>query len=436
MKYRLVIMLVCVACAVVGRAQHVYTLDDCRKLALQRNLNVQTARLEVQGAKETSREAFTKYFPVISGTATGFKSDKGALGVSVLNGLFSTSFVDRGVLAGVTAIQPVFTGGQLINGNKLAKLNVSVKNEQLRQSENDAALGVEQYYWQLVALKEKLKTLDVVGQQIDTIRRDVKTAVDAGVAMRNDLLQVELQRNKILSARLKVTNGLQVLKMLLAQSMEVPADSFEIAPVEMKQVPDPNQYKVDHLTALQHTSPYRLLQKNVEANRLQRNMEIGKRLPTIGIGAGYMYYNLPDRHEWKVLEDTRSMGMVFASVVVPLSDWWGGTHAIRQKNVQLKIAEYAKQSNGELLLVQMQQTWSELVEAYGQVKIARESVEKSEENMRIHTDAYHAGTIAISEWLDAQTLLQQSRDQYTEEVTGYLTKRARYLQATGRDIIQ
>ena len=433
--YRWIVSLAVLACLPV-RAQHVYTLDDCRRLALQNSLNVRSAKLEVEGAKETSREAFTKYFPVINGTATGFKSDKGALGVSVLNGLLSTSFVDRGVLAGVTAVQPVFAGGQIVNGNKLAKLNVAVKNEQLRQSENDAALNVEQYYWQLVSLKEKLKTLDVVDAQIDTICRDVKTAVEAGVAMRNDLLQVELQKNKMVSARLKVNNGLRVVKMLLAQCMEMSADSFEIASVNVDEVPRPEMFRVDHRAALQQTVQYRLLQKNVEASRLQRNIEIGKRLPTIGVGAGYMYYNLPDRHEWKVFEDTRSMGLVFASVVVPISDWWGGTHAIRQRNVQLKLAEYAKQSNGELLLVQMQQLWSELEEAYSQVKVARESVEKAVENLRIYTDAYHAGTVAVSDWLNAQTLLQQSRDQYTEEVTGYLTKRARYLQATGRDVVQ
>ena len=413
-------------------AQRRLTLDDCRSLALQNNSKIKTARLEVSGAKEMKREALTKYFPNISAAGTGFKADKGAVGLSVLNGMYSTSFVDRGVMAGVTAVQPIFAGGQILNGNKLAKVNASVKSEQLRLSEDEAVLTVEQYYWQWVSLKEKLKTLDVVGRQIDTIRRDVSTAVDAGVAMQNDLLQVELERNRISANRLKVNNGLSVVKMLLAQAIELPADSFDIAVSVPEDLPDPNIYKVDHQAALQITPTYRMLQKSVEASKLQRNMELGKRLPTIGIGAGYMYYDLPDQHSISVIENRRSMGMVFASIAIPLSDWWGGTHAIRQKNVQLKIAEESKRSNSELLLVQMQQLWNELVEAYNQAKISKESVAKATENARISTNCYHAGTVAVSDLLNAQSLLQQSRDQYTDDLTTYFIKRTRYLQATGR----
>jgi len=413
-------------------AQRRLTLDDCRSLALQNNSKIKTARLEVSGAKEMKREALTKYFPNISAAGTGFKADKGAVGLSVLNGMYSTSFVDRGVMAGVTAVQPIFAGGQILNGNKLAKVNASVKSEQLRLSEDEAVLTVEQYYWQWVSLKEKLKTLDVVGRQIDTIRRDVSTAVDAGVAMQNDLLQVELERNRISANRLKVNNGLTVVKMLLAQAIELPADSFDIAVSVPGDLPDPNIYKVDHQAALQITPTYRMLQKSVEASKLQRNMELGKRLPTIGIGAGYMYYDLPDQHSISVIENRRSMGMVFASIAIPLSDWWGGTHAIRQKNVQLKIAEESKRSNSELLLVQMQQLWNELVEAYDQAKISKESVVKATENARISTNCYHAGTVAVSDLLNAQSLLQQSRDQYTDDLTTYFIKRTRYLQATGR----
>ena len=413
-------------------AQRQLTLDDCRSLALQNNSKIKTARLEVSGAKEMQREALTKYFPNISAVGTGFKADKGAVGLSVLNGMYSTSFVDRGVMAGVTAVQPIFAGGQILNGNKLAKVNASVKSEQLRLSEDEAVLTVEQYYWQWVSLKEKLKTLDVVGRQIDTIRRDVSTAVDAGVAMQNDLLQVELERNRISANRLKVNNGLSVVKMLLAQAIELPADSFDIAVSVPEDLPDPNIYKVDHQAALQLTPTYRMLQKGVEASKLQRNMELGKRLPTIGIGAGYMYYDLPDQHRISVIENRRSMGMVFASIAIPLSDWWGGTHAIRQKNVQLKIAEESKRSNSELLLVQMQQLWNELVEAYDQAKISKESVAKATENARISTNCYHAGTVAVSDLLNAQSLLQQSRDQYTDDLTTYFIKRTRYLQATGR----
>lgn len=61
---------------------------------------------------------------------------------------------------------------------------------------------------------------------------------------------------------------------------------------------------------------YQLAEKNVEAQKYQKRMERGKRLPTVGVGAGYLYYNVTD----KDVDD----GLVFAQVSVPISDWWGG----------------------------------------------------------------------------------------------------------------
>ena len=81
----------------------------------------------------------------------------------------------------------------------------------------------------------------------------------------------------------------------------------------------------------------------------------------------------------------------------------------------------------------MQQLWNELEESYKQVELAGKSVTSATENVRLNSDYYAAGTIALSDLLDAQTILQQSRDQYTEACTNYLTKRTKYLQVTNRN---
>lgn len=71
-------------------------------------------------------------------------------------------------------------------------------------------------------------------------------------------------------------------------------------------------------------------------------------------------------------------------------------------------------------------------DAYRQIFIARESIVQSEENLRLNTDYYEAGTASVSDLLDAQTLFQQSRDKYVESLADYEVKKREYLQATGR----
>ena len=127
------------------------------------------------------------------------------------------------------AVQPVFAGGQIINGNKLAKVGEEVSRLQLQLSENEVEKTAEQYFWQLASLQEKMKTVDAVDTLLRDIYKDVEVAVRAGVAMRNDLLQVQLRQNDIQSQRLKLRNGISIVRLLLSQYCGLRDTSFAIS---------------------------------------------------------------------------------------------------------------------------------------------------------------------------------------------------------------
>ena len=119
--------------------QRTLSLEECREMALENNAKMKNARLDVEGAREGKKEAFTKYFPNVSAVGTAFKANHGMMDMSVIPGLLELSMMDDGLLGGVTAIQPVFAGGQIVNGNKLADLALEVSRYQMRQSEDEVA---------------------------------------------------------------------------------------------------------------------------------------------------------------------------------------------------------------------------------------------------------------------------------------------------------
>jgi outer membrane protein TolC len=127
----------------------------------------------------------------------------------------------------------------------------------------------------------------------------------------------------------------------------------------------------------------------------------------------------------------RDFGMAFATVSIPLSDWWGGSHAVKRRKLELRAAENTRQENADLLLLQMRRAADELNEAYQQTLLAQKSIAVAEENVRMSEDHYKAGVSILSDLLDAQNLLQQSRDQYAETVTIYCVKKAEYRKAMG-----
>jgi outer membrane protein TolC len=403
----------------------VLSLDECRKYAIENNIKLQNSRTSIEAAKETSKEAFTNYFPTVSGSAFGYNANKGLLQMDMGPDM-SMSLLKNGILAGLTVTQPVFAGGQIVNGNKLAKVGITVSELQGQLSENEVMLNVEKYYWQVVTLKEKKKTLAVIDEMLASLCHDVEVAVNAGIRTRNDLLQVQLKRNDIASNMLNLDNGLSLSRMILAQYIGMTDADLDVVVTDSIDVtPDFPQYLyVDHSRALLSTPEYRLLEQNVKASELQKKMEVGKNLPTVGVGAGYMYDNLMDKDH--------PFGVAFVSVSVPISGWWGGSHAIKQRKAQAVIASQTLNDTSDLLVINMQHLWDDVKDAYQQILIAHNSIEQSTENLRLNQDYYNAGMTTMSDLLDAQSLYQQSRDKLVEVYSQFKIKTLEYAQATAQ----
>ena len=247
-----ILSLIALGCAMSASAQ-TYTLEQIKDSALQNNFAIRSAKYGVEAAQQQRKEAFTKYFPTVSGTGLWFNANKGMaqttlnpsasispeLGAALAQSLpqeamaalanpISISMMKNGTIGSLMAVQPVFAGGQIINGNKLAKVGEEVSKLQLQLSQNEVEKTAEQYFWQLASLQEKMNTINAVDTLLRDIYKDVDVAVRAGVAMRNDLLQVQLRQNDIQSQRLKLQNGISIVRLLLSQYCGLRDTSFTI----------------------------------------------------------------------------------------------------------------------------------------------------------------------------------------------------------------
>ncbi len=407
---RLLISLSFIICHLSFSVAQTYTLEQLKQLAVDNNYSLRSARNSIQQSQEQKKSAFTNYFPRLSALGLGFTSNKylidvdielpDVLAAMIPQGLIPSniSMIKSGIYGSITALQPVFMGGQIINGNKLAKVGVQASEIQLEASEDQVELTTEQFYWQIVSLKE------------------------------NDLLQVQLRKGEVESTTLEVENGLNTIMQLLAQHVGKSNETIDVSLPEsfgFYVVPElPATLRQDHHSALAATPQYRLLEKNVESKRIQRNMTVGKNLPTVGVGASYSYNDFLGGD---------SNGMLFATVIVPISDWWGGSHNIKKRKLALADAEEQLQDNSQKLIIRMNSAWSAVETSHKKLLIARDAITQAEENLRLNKSYYRVGQTKMSDLLLAQEQFQQSRDRYTDAYADFQTKQLEYRQATGQD---
>ena len=377
--------------ALGAAAQPSYNLSQLLDSARQHNIAIRSARHDIEAAQLQRKEAFTKYFPSVSGNLLWFQANKGMAEMSL-------DIADK--------IPPQIgaTLSQLLPPETLAALTQPITFSMMKHGTIASLMAVQPVF---------------AGEHI---HKDVDVAVRAGLALCNDLLQVELRQNDVASQKLKLMNGLSLVRMVLSQYCGLRDTAFVIA--YDPQAVLPLAVKQDHQLAMAGTTEYQLLGKQVEATELQRKMEFGKNLPTVAVGAGYNYHNLLDRNH--------NFAMVFATVSVPISDWWGGSHAVKRKKIEVQKAQEQLVENGELLKIRMQSAWNGVEEAYNQLQLAERGIEQAQENLRLNRDQYRAGVLRMADLLEAQLLYQQTLDRRTEARADYQNKLLEYRQAVGQ----
>lgn len=423
------------------------SLDECLQLAREHNRSLQNAALDIQMAGEQRKEAYTKYFPQISAQVMAFYSfdellkgdgtipmEVAGLGESfaALAGQpYSYGELDRAYSASLSVMQPLYAGGQIRTGSKLAAVQQDVMRLQADMKEKDVCQRVTEAYWQIAMVKYNMQTVDAADRQLAEVKKTAETYVSAGLTQRNDLLKVQLRRQELASDRLKLGNAEHVLRLLLAQMVGKAGEDIDIDAQTM-QADEPSQLFRRSTEAVQERPELQLARKGVEAQQLQVKMERGKLLPTVAVGLTGMQTGFGglSRRVRDYFDTSMTNAMVLGTVSVPISAWWGGKHAVRHQQMKLHQARNDAMEAEEQLQIDIESAWSSLTEAYAQVGIARQSVEQAEENLRMVGDQYRAGTIALTDLLDAETLNRQAHTRLAGALATYQTQRNAYLLKT------
>lgn len=450
-----------VLCAFGAEYTDSCTLEACQQLALHNNRQLQSARIEVRMADEDAAVAFTNYFPSISANATGFigaadlmraTMDLTSFGQTYGPMLMQMGFgellmnmppqmdvamIKKGAMANVMAMQPIFAGGQIVNGNRLAALQKEVRRLQVKMDEKNVLQSVSDYYWQIIGLRSNLLTLNAVDEQLSAIHTLTQNYVDAGIINRNDLLTVELKQQEVASARLQLDNGLELLRLVLAQLCGAEdVTQFHVSnPASFEMPKEPAYYFLPPSEAVYNREELDLAGKNVEAKALQVRMEQGKNLPTVAVGAVGLYQGIDMGHM-----SVDNGGMMYnmnignlvglATVKIPISDWWGGKHSVRKARLEQARAENERLEALEKLQIDILSSWNNLTEAYAQIEIARKSVTASTENLRLNREQYSAGTLPMSDLLDAVTLFTRANCDLNAALATYQNRVSEYLRKT------
>ena len=430
-----IVILCCVAlCSLSGvSAQQPLrlSLDECRKMALAHSEELQKSDNALRQAELDRKIAQTAFLPKIEGSAMGAYAlpDMDMMGMELrMRGTY---------MAGVSLTQPIYTGGKISTGHRLARIGEEAAAEQLRMTRMDVLVEADNAYWTYIAVGRKARMLESYHAQMDTLYRQTETALAAGLATENELLRIEAKRSDIRYQLQKVRNGADLCRMSLCRIVGADFDTAIEATDTAFVASQP-----DRLSAETAARPeLHLLEKQVAAGKEQIRMARADMLPTVGLSVGYSYYGniklngMADAGDGTMKpysqEFQDGMGLAMLAVKIPIFHWGESRKKVRKARYELRNAELDLQKNTRLLNIEVQQAIRNVQDGYELIHTAEKGLQQADENLRVMRNRYAASMVPLTDLLDAQSQWQQAESNLIEAQTQYKIYETEYLRATG-----
>ena len=417
-------------CLSAGANAQPMSLQDCRRLALEHNEQMQTADNAVRQAELDRQIAFTGYLPQLDGQLTGvYMKDTEMMGMTLqMHGAY---------MAGLTLTQPIYVGGKITTGNRLATVARDISEEQRRQTRMQLVADVDRAYYTLLAVGAKVRMLEAYALQMQGLYDQVSLSVRAQMATENDLLRIATKQNEISYQLQKARNGLQLCQLSLANIIGGNATA-DITPADtILTVTPPAMLSED----IGNRPELRLLEKQVEARDLQVRMARANYLPTVALSLGYTYYDniklkgvtlLPDNTPYSYTEKFDGTSpMALLSVSVPVFHWGAEFKKVKKAKLDADNALLQLQQNERGMRIEVRQAVQNVTDGYRMVETARIGQQQADENLRVMRQKYDAQMATMTDLLDAQAQWQQARSNRIEAETQYKIYETEYLRVTG-----
>jgi outer membrane protein TolC len=252
-----------------------------------------------------------------------------------------------------------------------------------------------------------------------------------GLAARNEVLAVEVERDRAELARLRADNAADLAAAVLARLLDLapdarfePADSLE---QDRQPVPDTETLVGRALEA----RPERMvLEARLSAAKWRAGAARAARRPQLSLSGGYDYANpnrriLPYEEAW---EDSWDVGV---SMSFNIFDAGRSVAQEARFDASALAIERRLEELDRLIRLEVTSRSLDLRSAESSIEVAGRALESAAENLRVARDRYREGLIPSSELLDAEVAMMQAGLERTDSLARQRMARAALERAVG-----
>jgi len=445
-----------------GFASRPITLTQCVDLAIAHDPETQNAKQKVEVAKLKRSKAVQDFLPKVDVYVTQGPQTNYFGRPVTQNNIYYT---------GMGLEQPLYKGGTLTNGVKLAESETSrQEQEYLYRKLAVSAAAIKAYYEALTALAT-IKQYEVLLRHGEEDLREAQARLEAGRATRMEVLDLSVKLLEVQQKLSKARSDYQVKESAVKKLIgDEEASSLSLA----AQYPlldiqgDPSEL----LSEAQVQRPdLKAGREDVTYNQLKTDIEKGKRWPQLSLVARQEWENptfWAGKKDWLVmLKASVSLGNTTLSYseqrtelypnpyafpnppgvpqqtfVFPVRQWKYSIFDRSSNKVELEQAKADRDLSENRWLQLRRQVYYDVQDASGQktdsaarMTTARKQITMAQELLQITKTKYGVGMATLAEVFKARAMLAEAEVNLVSAQNDHATALGKLYQAPGRNLV-
>ena len=397
------------------------------------NKQLQMKQLSVESARERVKNARTERLPEVKGDGMYARFSNFAL-------------YEDGILHAPTQIPIEKKGTYKISGEAFLNLyNGGKINREIHAAETEAELAAEQknlteqelkykaaaYYLDIYrnTQYEQVMLQDIAERERELV--EIRHLQQNGVVLKSDVLRAELRLSKQKMTLLEIRNNLKIAMQRLNIMMGEPDDQIiHIAMDTLNPVSQQRTYEEYLNDAYAHSYEFKISEKETRLSELKLEQAKANILPKVGLFAEYGY-SYPQILMYPYSFNLYGLGMAGIKASLPISQLYTNKHRKAEAKINLERQEIEHADTKDRVREEVNAAYLRYTEALTRIQVAKENIAQAKENFRIVNNTYFNQLSLLTDLLDAETQLLQSRfDLTTAEATAQL-QYYQLLKATG-----
>lgn len=401
------------------------SLKEAVKILVANNRELENARKDIANAEKDVELTVRSYFPTLDLSSSYTKLDEPSMGLNPAypSGPLFVEGSDDSYTSSLSLTQPLWLGGKVAMQKKIAGYSLEISRADYEAALEDQLFNLIQSYYGVLQAKALVdiqeEALDIVNEHL----RIVKNNLEAGVAIRQDLLQSQIEQRNAEEDLTAARNDLQIARRRLSQMLVIKQD-YQVNDPQ----PDLNLNLVQqqlYQTALQNDPDLLKLELNKKIIELNQKLAGQYYRPNISLNGSY---------DWTGDDfpgDDESWSMT-VGVNVPLYDGGeGGINADKQE-IQLEQLANTRQNLLENIDIDVEDSILTVNETKESLELEKLSLENAAENLEIANTSYDAGVSSNSDVIDAQGTYNQAKISLMQARYQYEIELFRTVYKTGR----